>query len=194
MLLDTEKETLSINQIIETKTQEFWIEEDVIVPDIKPDILNIVDVSGNVMLYKKEVLDGKIKLDGGANVYVVYLADNEANETRSINLSMDFSQIINSTKAQAGMIIDENIEIKDTDFKVLNGRKISVSVCVQVEYKMCMEGTVEVLKNIEKNENIRTLKKTIEIDSKVGEGTSKVFAKDTIAIESRNSNSRNTKS
>ena len=75
MSIKLSKNNLCINQIIGQKTEKIVIEGDEIVPDVKPDILNVVSANGNVCIYKKDVQDGKVKLDGSVNVYVIYIAD-----------------------------------------------------------------------------------------------------------------------
>ena len=64
MLLETEKESICINKKVGQKKEEIVIEGDVIVNDIKPDVLSIISNSGIPCVYKKEVMDGKIRLDG----------------------------------------------------------------------------------------------------------------------------------
>ena len=73
MLAKTEKEQICINGLIGQKTDIITVAQDVIVNDIKPDILNSINTNGTVCIYKREVLDGKIKLDGCVNVYIMYL-------------------------------------------------------------------------------------------------------------------------
>ena len=92
MLLETEKENVCINQIVGQKRDESVVEGDVIVNDIKPDVLSIVSASGIPCVYKKEVMDGKIRLDGSMNIYVIYLADSEDSTVRSINTVLDFTR------------------------------------------------------------------------------------------------------
>ena len=92
MLLETEKENVCINQIVGQKRDEIVVEGDVIVNDIKPDVLSIVSASGIPFVYKKEVMDGKIRLDGSMNIYVIYLADSEDSTVRSINTVLDFTR------------------------------------------------------------------------------------------------------
>ena len=53
MAIETVKDSLCVNQVILQKTNNFIIEDDVIVPDIKPDIINAVSTSGTVCIYKK---------------------------------------------------------------------------------------------------------------------------------------------
>lgn len=61
MVLDIEKEPISLNTTLGIKKQSILIEGDVIVPDIKPDILKPIDISNNIIIYKKECLERKNK-------------------------------------------------------------------------------------------------------------------------------------
>ena len=53
MEVNVSKQELTINKLVGTKTKNVTIEGDVIIPDIKPDILNAIDNVGNVCIYKK---------------------------------------------------------------------------------------------------------------------------------------------
>ena len=48
MVVNTEKESICVNQIVGQKNTKLVVNGDVIVPDIKPDVLSAVKVSGNV--------------------------------------------------------------------------------------------------------------------------------------------------
>lgn len=92
MLLETEKESVCINQLVGQKKDEIIVEGDVIVNDIKPDVLSIISSSGIPCIYKKEVMDGKIKIDGSINTYIIYLADSDTSSVRSLNTVLDFTR------------------------------------------------------------------------------------------------------
>ena len=59
-MIDALKENLCINRVVGNKTFQIIIEGDSIIPDTKPDILKAIAESGNVCVYKKEILDGKM--------------------------------------------------------------------------------------------------------------------------------------
>ena len=101
MAIETIKDSLTLNQIIGQKRESFVVEEDCIVPDVKPDILNIISASGIVCIYKKEIMDEKIRLDGCVNTYIMYLADTEENQVRSLNTNIDFTQMIDVEKIKS---------------------------------------------------------------------------------------------
>ncbi len=92
MLLETEKENVCINQLMGQKSEEIVLEEDIIVNDIKPDVLSIINTSGIPCIYRKEIMDGKIKIDGSVNTYIIYMADNEGASIRGLNSVLDFTR------------------------------------------------------------------------------------------------------
>mgnify|MGYP007022618218 CR=1 FL=1 len=53
MAVNTLRENLKINKKVTTKKEIIFVEGDVIVPDSKPDILNIICTSGVLCLDKK---------------------------------------------------------------------------------------------------------------------------------------------
>ena len=103
MEVDVNKQALTINKLVCTKNKNITIEGDVIVPDVKPDILNAIDSVGNVCIYKKEILEGKIRFDGGINLYLIYLPDSETETTRALNTTLDFSQIVEMDNCKPNM-------------------------------------------------------------------------------------------
>ena len=92
MLLEIEKENVCINQLVGQKKHQIEVEGDVIVNDIKPDVLNIISTNGIACVYKKEVMDGKVRLDGSINTYIIYLAESENSAVRSLNTVLDFTR------------------------------------------------------------------------------------------------------
>ena len=54
MVVDTIKENLCVNKLVETKKEVILVEGDMIVPDSKPDILNTICTSGLYVFTKKK--------------------------------------------------------------------------------------------------------------------------------------------
>ena len=183
MNVDTINETLCINQIIGQKTDNVIIEEDFVVPDIKPDILNVINTSGTVCIYKKEIMDGKIKIDGSINTYIIYLAESEDNQVRSMNINLDFSHTIDVDNLKSGMMIDIDVKIKQIESRVLNGRKVNVKAILDLNIIAYSNEKLEFMNEINNVDNIQLLRKEININSLLGTGNTKVYAKDTVVID-----------
>ena len=183
MAIDTLKENLCVNQIIGKAKENIVAEGDVIIPDIKPDILSTINTNGTICIYKKEVLDGKIRIDGGVQVYIMYLADDENSNVRGINTVIDFTKVIDMENADSSMSMETNINLNTIECKILNGRKVNIKVGIDVEASIYSNENVEFIKDIESMDDIQVLNISESMDSLLGNGMTKAYAKDTITIE-----------
>lgn len=183
MIVDTVKENLCINKLIATKKEVIFVEGDMIVPDAKPDILNTICTSGIVCIYKKEVFDDKVRIDGNINSYIMYMADDSKDKTRGLNTSLDFSENIQVSGAKEGMSCTLETKLKSIEAKVINGRKIGIKAAIEVEIKIYSNEDVEIVNNIENADGIQMLKEDLKVNSLVGSGDTKIYAKDTISID-----------
>ena len=94
MAVETATDRIKLSQIIGQKQVLITADGDVIVNDVKPDVLKVINTNGTICVYKKETLNGKVKIEGCVNTYIIYLADDEMGSIRTINTSLDFSEII----------------------------------------------------------------------------------------------------
>jgi len=183
MVLETVNESLCVNKLISTKKDIIMVEGDMIVPDSKPDILNTICTSGVVCIYKKEVLDEKVRIDGNINTYIMYLADDVQDKVRGINTSLDFSEMIPVSNSREGMEAIIQTKLKSIECKVINGRKIGMKATLEVDIKLYTKEDIEIINNIQNAENIQMLKQDLRVNSLVGMGENKIYAKDNISID-----------
>ena len=183
MEINTTKETLNVNKIICEKKEIINIQGDMIVPDSKPDILNTINTTGNACIYKKEIMDGKIRLDGNILTYIMYLADDSTDNIRGLSTGLDFSETINIPELEMGMNADVNPTVKFIECRVLNGRKVAIKVVLEISMKIYSKETVEIITDL-KDENIQVLSKNIKVNSLLGDGATKAFVKENISIPS----------
>lgn len=183
MLLETEKENVCINKIVGQKKEEIVVEGDVIVNDIKPDVLNIISASGIPCVYKKEIMDGKVRIDGSINTYIIYLADDENSTVRSLTTVLDFTQVFDIAECENNMMVNENVNIKKFEYRVLNSRKINIKAILEIEAKVYSNDNINIITNVGDMKDIQVLNNNRMVNSMVGSGNTKVYAKDTISID-----------
>ena len=183
MTAETTKDSLCVNQIITQKSNNFMIEDDAIVPDIKPDILNAISTSGTICIYKKEIQNGKVKVEGKINTYIMYYADTEDGYIRSLNTNLDFSQSFNIPEAQEGMDLNLDLSVRSIDCKVLNGRKVNIKAIVDVNITILANEKVDFIKQVDNIKDIQLLNESFRINSLIGKGETKTYAKDTIKLD-----------
>lgn len=159
------------------------VEGDVIVPDIKPDILSLINVDGNVFITKKEVQDGKVKLDGAVEVFALYVADDEKASVKGINALLNFTENIDIPGAKEGMLAIVNYKLIGMEHKVLNSRKISVKCSIEMDIKVIGEEEIEVTKEILEPGNIQYRKENICLSELVGAACQNVDVKENVMLE-----------
>ena len=182
MIVDTVKENMCINKLITTKKEMIQVEGDMIVPDSKPDILNTICTSGIVCIYRKEVLDEKIKLEGSINTYIMYMADDSEDKVRGLSTNLDFIENINVPNCRENMSCKVRTSLRSIDAKVINGRKISIKATFEVDINVYENEEVEVINDIQNNNSIQVMKKDLKVNSLLGTGETKIYAKETINI------------
>ena len=182
MVLETANENLCVNKLLATKKETITVEGDMIVPDSKPDILSTISTSGVVCVYKKEALDDKVRIDGNINTYIMYLADDTQDKVRGINTNLDFSEVIPMSNSKEGMLTYVQTKLKSIECKVINGRKIGLKASVEVDIAIYEKEDIEIVNDIQNAEGIQMLKEDLKVNSLVGMGENKIFAKDNISI------------
>lgn len=183
MVVDTIKENLCVNKLVATKKEVILVEGDMIVPDSKPDILNTICTSGVVCIYKKEVLEEKVRIDGNINTYIMYMADDSKDKVRGLTTSLDFSESIQIANCKEGMNCKLNTKLKSIEAKVINGRKVGIKAAIEIEINIYSNEEVEIVNNVQNAEDIQILKEDLKVNSLVGMGDTKIYAKDTVNID-----------
>ena len=97
--------------------------------------------------------------------------------------NIDFSKSIEIEKAKTGMQLECEVVLKSMECKVLNGRKVSIKSILEVNAKVSFNEEIEFIENITNINDIQKLNKRFNMNSLLGVGQTKAFAKDTIAID-----------
>ena len=184
MAIDVSKEKLMLNKLICEKKETIVVQGDMIVPDSKPDILSTLNTSGMVSIYKKEVQNGRVRIDGNVNVYIMYLADSLEDKIRGLNTSLDFSENFVISNCTSDMRAELETCIKNIDCKVLNGRKVNIKVTLETKIKVFSSEEAEIICDLT-DKNIQVLKPTHKINSLIGAGETKTYIKETINIDTK---------
>ena len=183
MGIKTEKGKLNINQVIANRSENVNIESDCIVPDVKPDIAEITGTSGIVNVYKKEVGEGKIRIDGCVMAYIMYTAnENGKNVVRGINHTMDFSQIFAIENVTSEMLENTRVNLQSIKCQVINERKINLKANLNFDIKIFTSSNIEFVNNV-KLDDIQKLEKSFTVNNVLGIATTKASVNEKVLID-----------
>ena len=72
-----------------------WIEQDIILPDTKPDAIKVVNVTVNPYVTDVEPLSSGVKVTGRLNYFIIYKANDSEMGIRGVLTSSPYSEILN---------------------------------------------------------------------------------------------------
>lgn len=176
-----EKNTVVINRKTASNTKIVEINGDIIVPDIKPDIVNIINTNGIPYIYKEDITNGRVRIDGNIDTYVVYLADN--GETRSIQTTLSLAESIEDSGITENSVAKQKITLESIDSKVLNERKISIKAMVKIRSEIYEKSEIQIISDFNEIENVEKLKENIDIKSIIGTNRVKTSIKEDISVD-----------
>lgn len=182
MAVETARDKIKLNQTVGQKQEIITVDGDAIVNDVKPDVLKIINTNGTICIQKRETLNGKVKLEGCVNTYIIYLADDENGSIRTINTSLDFSATIEMDNCKEGHTLEENLCIKGFETKILNSRKVHIKAFIEANFKVLSSEDIEAVVDIKDEEDIQMLNSSKNLMSLIGENTGKCVLKDAIEI------------
>lgn len=180
-----EKQLVKINRKVLSKEKEINLYLDFIVPDVKPDIVAIIDTNAGTYIYNEEISSGKIRLDGNVDSRVIYLSD--SGETKSLAVSLDFSEVIEDEQITSDLRFYSFIELLNIETRIVNERKVSVSATAKLYVSFYEAKEIELISSLDDLENIEVKEEKCKIKNLIGANKAKSSIKEVIECNSAES-------
>ncbi len=164
------------------------LEEDILVPDIKPDLARILVMEGKIKLLEREIHIGQMETDrvrfsGDLILQTLYVPENrvEVEPIIAIESRIPFK---NETEMRAGPYSDLSVtpNIESIDFTVVNERKFRVKATVVFGIKEYSNVDVEVFEGV-RDEEIQMLKQKINLTDVAMRKTEPMEIKDDLMLK-----------
>ncbi|MDY3919302.1 MAG: DUF3794 domain-containing protein [Candidatus Limivivens sp.] len=116
---------------------QITLEEDLNVPDSRPDAGSIIQNKGIIRLEETKVSQGQLHMTGFLEVHILYTADDETHSLHRLETRIPFDEMMNLEDAQAGDNIDIKKEMEDLNVHLINSRKLSIQALVSFQASVC---------------------------------------------------------
>lgn len=129
------------------------VDDAIIVPDIKPDIKKILDVSARTYLTNITPSQDKVHIEGVAKANVLYLPDGDViGCAKSLSMNREFSHTIECKGATPESMVTAESEVDSVDGTLINSRKVNVRIGINFGVKVCKNEMIELPTEIETEE------------------------------------------
>lgn len=128
-LIKTDKETY---EVIGKGTTQVLLEGDIIVPDIKPDIAEILRVGAQPYIEEEKAAEDRVGFKGGLRLCIVYMAKKAEKPVHSMQDTLTFEDFINIDGVTRLSDVQTWVELTHLEYKLINDRKVGVKAIVTV--------------------------------------------------------------
>lgn len=182
MSLELIREAVSLSQSIGKELTQTVVENDIIVPDIKPDVSRILLLDADIFVKGTEVVHDRIQINGTIGFKILYISDDPEQNVKSINSNVNFSQDLDVPGAREGMRGQVKCDIEHVDYSILNGRKINTRAILRLEGKVINDIQQEIVRELDGIEDLQVLREETGINCSLGKNETELSLKELLEV------------
>lgn len=124
------KKNIRMNRQKSSAVSQVALEEDVNVPDSKPDVRSIIQEDGTISVEDTRIEENRVVLTGYLKVGVLYIADGEELQIHKLESRLPFEEKLNLEGARDGDNVRVRWDVEDLKVSLINSRKVSMQALV----------------------------------------------------------------
>ncbi len=162
MSINLIKEEIRTMEAVCEKYSQTMVECDVIVPDVKPDIKKVLEVSGTVSITQKLIQQDKVFLQGVVRMTVLYVPDGESPAgIKSLFATQEFTHTTDCHGITPEMQLLAQAEPESFDSTLINSRKLNLRCILGIGIKVSKPTMLEIATDLEEDSQIALKKEPI---------------------------------
>ena len=185
MPLTLAKETMDMNwkDTAASGSSQILLEGDMIVPDSKPDLQEILRCQGNVKIREKRVTDDRISFSGDLEISVLYRAKNGERPLYAMQASLPLEDFLHIDGLEKDMETSLDAAPEHLDCQIINDRKIGVKAVLGVTATGERQNHTEILSGIS-GEGIECLQGILRMEQNTAPLKDRFTVKEEITLPS----------
>lgn len=136
------KEYVQLNRVVLMTESQSIFESDILVPDIKPDITEILVIDAFPSVESVENFRDKLSINVSVLYKILYKCEDEQKSVRSINFTAKYNTSINVDGMSNDSTSSIKCDLEHVDYNLLNERKVNA--------KVILKFNIQVVNSIEK--------------------------------------------
>lgn len=182
MSLELVKEAVRLNQPIGEDSSQTIVENDIIVPDIKPDIARILLLDGDAYIDSTEAVSDKLLIGGTVRYKILYISDDPDQPLKSINTTSSFHYPMEIPNTRQGMHCRVKCDIEHMEYEILNSRKVNVKAIISLHGRVTSQLEQYITRDFEGIEDVQVLRNAVSVNSYIGDSDTGCPVRETLEI------------
>lgn len=136
MAVELIKDSFKMLQMTEKETVQILLEEDILVPDIKPDLSKIVAIDGKIKISDKEISNESTRISGKIDLKIMYAPTTSTEEFPLVPMTaiVNFKHELDYPASNYSEVeVTGNVE--HIDYEIINERKLKIKTVANIAAK-----------------------------------------------------------
>ena len=101
-------------------------DEDLNVPDVKPDVGRMIQKKGEIQIDEMQVSDGHVFFNGALLVALLYVSDSMERKIQSLLGTLPIAETMHLEELQSGQKVKLEWELEDLSVQLIHSRKLNI--------------------------------------------------------------------
>lgn len=160
---------------------QILLEGDMIVPDSKPDLQEILRCEGQVRLKEKRISEDRVSFSGELEVCVLYRAKNGEKPLYAMKSVLPVEDFLHIDGLEKDMDVSLTAELEHLDCQIINDRKIGVKAVLLVTAKAKAKKSAQVLTDVT-GKGVERLKEYLQTEQTITEMKDRFTVKEEMSV------------
>ena len=161
--MDLIKKNIHMNKLKCKSSLQLTLDNDFNVPDVKPDIEQIVKEQGDIRITEAKAMNGKLLVKGSLVFNVIYISDDHSRPVYNLSGEIPFDEVVNMEEGCSDDSVTLRPDLEDLTAGIINSRKLSVKAILRLDVSVEDVIDQETAVSVEGESDIRYINKKINI-------------------------------
>lgn len=180
--MDIIKKEIILDKSIGKETTQILLEDDIIVPDTKPDMSLMLQADANIIIEKTETSVDRINLVGKLNIQILYLARGSDRPVNSISITQPVDDFINMEGITKDTWVNIKADILNIEYNMINDRKINYRAVVDLSITGSVKDYCQAVVDIEGLSKTQQQRLTLNLSKNVSSKNDRFTIKEEISV------------
>jgi len=157
------KKNIHMNKLKCKSNLQLTLDDDFNVPDVKPDINQIITEQGDVKINDVRAMNGKLLVKGALVFNVLYLSDGDQRPVHNLSGEIPFDEVINMDITCSDDDPTVKWDLEDLSTGLINSRKLSIRAILGLYVAVEELYDEETAVNVKGPEDVQFINKKIEV-------------------------------
>lgn len=160
--MELKKEIIQKNQVIQQITHQFYVDEDVNVPDVHEDVSNIMHTEGNLSITNLVKVEQYLKVTGILSYQLLYATENEEQPISCMEGKIPVEELVYIDNMEE---CDYRVNCNQLEYQAfsIHSRKVNVKAMVELQVKSICTQQEEISTDIESEMQVMKKQRTMPV-------------------------------